>query len=142
MNFGVQFLKDKNGTVFGLYDPTENKIYLNERNLNPKTVWHEATHFQQAILKAMAQNGNKEAKKILTQFDKLLKPFVEQLLLGRTTVTIDGQRIPLQADVYKKGANEKPKHTKSVCKMSFGHFYNKKKITNFGKRMTRLLKER
>jgi len=68
----VQFLKDKNGTVFGLYDPTENKIYLNERNLNPKTVWHEATHFQQAILKAMAQNGNKEAKKILTQFDNLL----------------------------------------------------------------------
>ena len=105
----VQFLKDKNGTIFGLYDPTENKIYLNERNLNPKTVWHEATHFQQAMIKAMAKNGNKEAKKILAQFDKLLKPFVEQLLLGRTTVTIDGQRIPLQADVYKKGANEKTK---------------------------------
>ena len=138
----IRFLKDENGTIFGIYDPTENKIYLNERNLNPKTVWHEATHFQQAILKAMAQNGNKEAKKILTQFDKLLKPFVEQLLLGRTTVTIDGQRIPLQADVTKKEQMKKPKHTKSVCKMSFGHFYNKKKITNFGKRMTRLLKER
>ena len=43
-----------------------------KQRLNPKTVWHEATHFQQAILKAMAQNGNKEAKKILTQFDKLM----------------------------------------------------------------------
>ena len=57
----------------------------------------------------MAQNGNKEAIKILAQFDKLLKPFVEQLLLGRTTVTIDGQRIPLKADVYRKGANETTK---------------------------------
>ncbi|TXG86150.1 MAG: hypothetical protein E6R13_00945 [Spirochaetes bacterium] len=102
----IQFLKDKNGTVFGLYDPKENKIYLNEKNLNPKTVWHEATHFQQAILKAMAGKGNTEAKAILSQFEKLLKPFIAQLEKGKTTVTINGQDIPLKADVYRKGKNE------------------------------------
>ena len=106
-NLGMaELLKDKNGTVFGLYDPKENKIYLNERNLNPKTVWHETTHFQQAILKAMSGKGNTEAKAILSQFDKLLKPFIAQLEKGKTTVTINGQDIPLKADVYRKGKNE------------------------------------
>ena len=102
----IRFIKNKNGTVFGLYDPKENKIYLNEKNLNPKTVWHEATHFQQAILKAMAGKGNTEAKAILSQFEKLLKPFIAQLEKGKTTVTINGQDIPLKADVYRKGKNE------------------------------------
>lgn len=105
----AELLKDKNGDIFGIYDPTENKIYLNERNLNPKTVWHEATHFQQAMIKAMAKNGNKEAKKILTQYDKLLKPFIDQLLLGRKIVTIDGQKIDLSPDAYRKGAKETTK---------------------------------
>lgn len=106
-NLGMaELLKNKNGTVFGLYDPKENKIYLNEKNLNPKTVWHEATHFQQAILKAMAGKGNTEAKAIFSQFEKLLKPFIAQLEKGKTTVTINGQDIPLKADVYRKGKNE------------------------------------
>jgi len=101
---GVELLSSPSGKVLGLV--SDGKIYLNPEALSANAAFHELTHIQQAVIKIAAKNGDSKAKSILRRFDVLFSDVISQIKKGNRVVMLDGVKVDLSSDVYKKRANE------------------------------------
>ena len=99
-----QKMISESGKVLGFVK--DGKIYLNPKTITPQTTFHEIIHIQQSLIEIAAKKGDAQAAMILKRFDVLLGNAVNEIISGKKSVTIDGVKVDLSSDVYRKGENE------------------------------------
>lgn len=107
----TNFLSTPSGEVLGFV--ADGKIYLDPSKLNPETIAEEFTHLQQQALRLAAEQGNREARKIIRAWDNATKPLVKAFTGDRTSkATRDLLKAmgisesDMASNVYKKQPNE------------------------------------
>lgn len=107
----TRFLSTPSGEVLGFV--ADGKIYLDSSKLNPETIAEEFTHLQQQALRLAAEQGNREARKIIRAWDEATKSLVNAFIGNRTSrATRDLLKAmgisenDMASEVYKKQPNE------------------------------------
>lgn len=100
----IRTLSTPTGEVYGFV--SDGKIYLDQSKLTPELIAEEFTHLQQQGLRLAAENGDKQAQKIIEAWDKATDR---------------------AADAFIKGA-QVMHPTKQDCRMNFGQRHVKKNL--------------
>jgi len=118
MNYGdyvVRFLSTPQGDILGFVH--NGKIYLDPTKLTPKTLAEEFTHIQQQALRLAARKGDKQAKKIVSAWDKATNRVADEFIKGvqgdkmseyvRDLLNLLGiTKAEMASEVYQRQPNE------------------------------------